>query len=590
MLWALSDESPYRRVVCPKGTQVGFTELGLIKIGHGCEAGQSALVIQMNEATAKKVVKTKFRPMLRTAKPLKGMFPGRSADTGLHFSSPQADVMFAGSNSPSNFASVTVPFVLGDEVDRWSDELLKEGDPVALLENRIAEYGFLGKMFLPSSPTIEEGPVWREWLRSDQRVFECPCPGCGHRQPWLWENMEWAGRGTPEHQPETVKLKCVACAKAFDERAWKAIWGQGVWRATNPAPLRKDTVGFHLSTLYARFGQRTWAQLVQAFETAVASSREAELRVFYNTILGLPWKVSEEALAADDLKARLEDGQPSGVCPEGALLLTAGVDYQGSWIEVWVWAWGRRMERWPVARIKILRLTGGTPESGGGKLRASADLARDLNELALERDWPHAKGGALRVEMAIHDAGDRPALVFDVLEHLSSAKNLASKGLAGWGERQPCRPPKIIDVRQDGKVVARGRRHIPIHTAYCKSEFYEDLRRGIDDADRERFVHLPDWLRDEDGALEGLVAEELRRSTRGKPVWHKIFARNEPLDCAILARIGHWQMKAHRWAEAEWARREAVVASEPRPPSEPNDEPQPRSGGGWINTGGKRWI
>lgn len=572
ILDALSDDSPVKRVVSPKGTQLGFTELALIRVGAGADAGQSSLIIMPSETLAKRAVKTKFRPMIRSTPSLAAMFPGRSADTGLHFSSPGADIVFAGSGSASSFAMMSVPLAVGDEIDRWEGDLNDEGDPLDLLENRIAEFSLLGKMFIPSSPTVEDGAVWRAWLESDQRVFMCPCPRCGVPQQWLWENMEWEGRESGSYRPETVKLRCIDpdCGEPSTEAEWKAIWGAGRWEPTVSDPVRTDTAGFHLSTLYARFGQRTWAQLVQMYEAAFRSGKESRMRVFWNTILGLPWKVTEDAVGAEELRPRLEEDLLEGVCPEDCLLVTAGVDYQKTWVEAWAWGWTRQMRRWPLAKVVVPRRT------KDGQLRSAEAIAADLNREVLLKAWPHARGGSLRVEKAIHDSGDHPSLVFDVLEHLDARVNLASKGLPGWGETAPARRPKVVDVKRDGKVVAHGRMLIAVHTAMAKSELYEDLRRKREDADGERFVHLPGWMGGE-GLLEGLVAEEVRLNSRKKPYWHKIFERNEPLDCAVLARVGHWQLKAHRWAEKEWKAREVMVTA---PGDRTETPPPPPSGGG----------
>ncbi|WP_295170102.1 terminase gpA endonuclease subunit [uncultured Brevundimonas sp.] len=349
-----------------------------------------------------------------------------------------------------------MPLVVGDEIDRWEGDLQDEGDPLDLLENRIAEYGFLGKMFIPSSPTIEEGAIWRAWLESDQRVFMCPCPKCGVSQQWL----------------------------------------------------------------------------------------------------------------------RLEDGPAEGELPEDCLLLTAGVDYQKTWVEVWVWGWTRQMRRWPIARVQVPR------RNKDGTLRSAVAIADDLKSEALDKVWSHALGGGLRVEMAIHDSGDHPSLVFDVLEHLAEKRNFASKGVQGWNENAPARRPKIVDVKQDGKVVATGRQLMLVHTASAKAELYEDLRRKREDADGERFVHMPPWM-GEPGHLEGLVAEEVRLNSRKKPYWHKVFERNEPLDCAVLARVAHWQLKAHRWAEAEWKAREIMVIA-------PGDRAAPSAPVQHAGPGGRR--
>lgn len=578
ILFALSDDSPLRRVVSPKGTQLGFTELGLITVGAKAESGMSSLIVMPSETLAKRVVKTKFRPMIQSTASLRAMFPGRSADTGLHFSSPAADIVFAGSGSASSVATLSVPFMMMDEVDRSEEELKDEGDLVALGENRIAEYSLLGKMFIPSSPTVEDAPIWKAWLESDQRVYKCPCPVCGVKQQWLWDNMDWAGRDTPDADATTVLLYCTAegCGVGSPEAAWKGAWQEGDWIATVDKPVRKDTAGFHLSTLYARLGQRTWPQLVEMYEAATRSGKESRLRVFWNTILGLPWKVAEDAIGADELRARLEPDIFEGVCPEDCLLLTAGVDYQKMWIEVWIWGWTRNMRRWPIAKVVIERLT------KDKVLRSSEAIAEDLKREALEKAWPHARGGSLKVEKALHDSADHPALVFDVLEHLSSQKNIASMGVAGWDKNEPSGRPKVRDVKQDGKVVLHGRMVVNVNTASAKSELYEDLKRKREDADGERFVHLPEWMT-ETGLLEGLVAEEVRLNSRKKRYWHKVFERNEPLDCAVMARVAHFLLKAHRWLEREWKAREVMVTA---PGERVDTSPPPPSGG----AGGGRRI
>ena len=581
ILWALSEECPQQRVFVPKGTQLGLTEIGLIWTGQGILEGKSTLIIEPSESVAKKVVKTKFRPMLMSASVLAGFFVGRAADTTLHFSCPTVDVIFAGSNSPSNFATVTVPRVMADEFDRWQLETDDEGDSLEIVENRYADYGFLGKLFVPCSPTLEGVGVWREYEQTDQRRFCCPCPACGEKQAWEWEGLKW----TPG-EPKSVRLACTECGVLSTEAEWKAAWGAGEWRASVANPARTDSLGFHLSSLYGRLGGRTWAELVQRFEAATRSGLQSKLQVFFNTILGLPWKVTEDAVAATELRQRLEE-QDRGVVPAGGLILTAGVDYQKNRIEAFIWAWARGRERWLVDRVQIERLT------REGKQRPSADLAADLKALALEKDWPHEAGGVRRVEFAMHDSGDQPADVFDVLDHLSPSRNCATKGREGWGEQMLYKPPKIVDVRRDGKVVAHGRRLMIIHTAPAKQAWYDDLRRAAAaEGPSERFVHLPLWVEEDEGLLEQHVAEEVRKTPRGRLAWVKIHDRNEGLDCAILADAARWQLKTHRFSEADWRRREALVTYEPEAVAEPKaPTPKPRPAQqGWLNPPERRWI
>lgn len=567
ILWALSEESPYRRIVVPKGTQLGLTEIGLIWTGQGILAGESTLIIEPTEALARKIVRTKFRPMLMTTTILAGYFAGRAADTSLHFSAPSVDVMFAGSNSPANFAGVTVRRFFCDEVDRCAAELPDEGDLIDIGENRIAEYGFLGKAFYPCSPTVDGASlVWREWLASDRRHYECPCPRCGVLMDWTWEDLEWI-----EGRPDTVMMKCRDCGEKSAEFEWKAIWGKGSWRATNLNPARADTIGFHLSTLYARLGQRTWAQLVQEFEIVKASGLSGRLQSFWNTKLGLPWKVTEDAVPVEHLRARLEEGRDKGVLPPGVLTVTAGVDYQksgGNRAEIQVWGWGRKRESWLIDKIVVTRL------NADGTKRPSAEIAAEMKARAFEVDWPHECGGALRIERHVHDTGDDPADVFEILNHFKASEACGSKGREGWGERLNFLQPKTIDVYRDGKKVQHGRQLFPINTAPAKQVWYDDLRRApnTEGGISENYVHLPAWIDEEQGYLDQFVAEEIRKNSRNKLYWHKL-GPNEGMDCRIMADGARHLLRTHRWTESEWSRREALVRRE-----RPKDPPPSATG------------
>jgi phage terminase large subunit GpA-like protein len=239
------------------------------------------------------------------------------------------------------------------------------------------------------------------------------------------------------------------------------------------------------------------------------------------------------------------------------LLLTCGVDYQKNRLEAFVWGWGPLRERWLVDKVEIQRVT---PD---GKKRPAADIREELKAAVLDKVWPHALGGGLTVEMTVHDSSDAPADVFDIIDGLPSKKNVATKNDDGWGRVNRFEPPKVVDVKRDGKVVKSGRKLMRIHSAEAKRDWYDDLNRPLAEAGpSERYVHLPLWIDEESGLLEQFVAEEIRKSTRGKPYWHKTSERNEGLDCAVLSIAAHWLLKAHKWNAAEWARRAARVATE----------------------------
>lgn len=586
VFWALSDESPFREIFVPKGTQLGFTEIGLIWIGEGATKGKSALVIEPTEATAKKVVKTKWREFIQNCEPLQSLFTGRAADTTLHFSAPSVDVIFAGSNSPANFASLTMARALADEFDRWAEELLKEGDPLTLLRNRLAVAGFLGKLMVPSSPTLVDRGIWPQWLLTDQQVFQTPCPKCGHMQQWLWENISWT-----KGKPASVVLVCTKCSRGHTEYAWKSHWGDGDWLATAIA-ARPDITGFHLSSLYAMLGTRSWESIASEYEGYKALGQATNFQSFDNTVLGLPTKVEGETVPVDELRERLEKDLERGVIPRGGLVLICAIDYQANRLEAFIWAFGRQLERWLVDKVVIPRMKPGP--DGKDVRRTAKELRDDILKQIQDIDWPHELGGSLRVDMTIHDVADGPADVYDVIDLLPTATNIGSLGLEGRGKTELFNPAKPQDIRRDGVIVKHGRMRMSVHTYPAKSQWYADLRRPrADTGPSERFVHIPGWVDEEEGLLKQFVAEELRKSSRGKLSWFKT-GRNEGLDCAIMADGGRWLLKTHKWPEEDWARREARVTSAPQPPpaaAAPTEDNETPAGptGGWVNAP-KNWF
>jgi phage terminase large subunit GpA-like protein len=84
-----------------------------------------------------------------------------------------------------------------------------------------------------------------------------------------------------------------------------------------------------------------------------------------NETLGLPWSDTGEAPEWKRLFDRRDLSYTLGSVPDGAILLTAGVDVQPDRIEVQIIGWGRRRRGWLVdylvsAEIRRVRKSGGS--------------------------------------------------------------------------------------------------------------------------------------------------------------------------------------------------------------------------------------
>ena len=67
------------------------------------------------------------------------------------------------------------------------------------------------------------------------------------------------------------------------------------------------------------------------------------LRVWVNTYLGETWEETGEGVADEGIADRREEYEG---CPEGVVLITAGVDVQDDRIECEIVGWGRDEESW----------------------------------------------------------------------------------------------------------------------------------------------------------------------------------------------------------------------------------------------------
>lgn len=122
----------------------------------------------------------------RVQKPI-GLSPGYKAlNKGAISDSHQmlqfgpAFIKFVGSNVPSDFVSFSAGQYVIDEVDQCDSE-----ENIDLGYSRMKGSIFRFERFV-SNPTTKAGRIWREYQKSDQRVWKCPCTSCGKFSELDW--------------------------------------------------------------------------------------------------------------------------------------------------------------------------------------------------------------------------------------------------------------------------------------------------------------------------------------------------------------------------------------------------------------------
>jgi len=451
--------------------------------------------------------KDRFAPMIRDTPSLRGkVTDAKAKDSGntiLHKTFPGGHITIAGANSPASLASRPVKVVLFDEVDRFPPSAGTEGDPVKLGTKR-AQTFWNRKIFHTSTPTVKGvSRIESLWEESDQRRFYVPCPICQHQQTLKWASMKWDK--TPDGNGVTnIRYECESCQAELHEEDKNQMISQGVWISEHPERVHHR--GFHLNELYSPWS--SWEHIVESFYEA--KKRPETLKVWINTTLGESWEDDESYSIPDDvLASRVETYE--GV-PEGAYLLTAGIDVQDDRIEAIVVGWGEKEESWVID----YQVFYGSPS----KIDVWA-----LVDGFLQQRWKHALGPTLRIVSACIDSGGHfTQNVYGYAKPRMGRRIYPIKGYAGTGRPIVGRPTIANKLRV--KV-------FPIGFATAKELLFARLKT---DEPGPGYIHFNENCDTE--FFKQLTAErQVTKFTKGFPhkVWMKTRARNDVLDAMVYA-------------------------------------------------------
>tara|TARA_E500000331_G_scaffold358220_1_gene423471 strand:+ start:1316 stop:3229 length:1914 start_codon:yes stop_codon:yes gene_type:complete len=548
-----------QRIVLMCGAQLGKSELIANHLGWQIDiSGGPCMIIQPTVELAKRFSKQRITPLLEETPRLREKVPAaRSRDSSRTMFSveyPNGLFILCGANSGSNLRSMPCRFVLADELDAYplavgAGSGDSEGDPLSLAEKRTSTFGSKRKIVMTSTPTVKDfSRIEKEFLLSDQRRYYLPCPKCGAMQYLKWSQMRWDG-----DDPKTARYECEACGETFTDSHKTKMLRAGEWRAT--APGDGKTAGFQLSTLYAPAGWITWEDLVDEF----IKSREDQtlLRVFVNTRLGETYADDYASkVNAEGLLKRCEPYTP-GKLPNGALVVTMGVDVQGGGgttgdrLVVSTWAWGKQNpadkgpeEGWLIDHQELM----GDPQR--------PEVWRQLDAL-ITKEWEHQNGTSQRADVvAIDSGGWATHETYQFARERAGLGVIAVKGSSQKG-KPPIGKPSRVDIAFKNKRLKRaGLVHI-VGTDTLKDTIFGRLKNNEEGPGTLHFHGQTG-----EKYFEELTAEKQAiRFVRGFVVREyvkKPGARNEALDCLVYSRAGlelmlskydkktFWEQMAHR--------------------------------------------
>jgi len=516
----LSKHSPVEITVLRKGSQVGGTEVGNNFLGYCIDHNPGPfLYVMPTDTMAKRTSKQRIAPMIAESPALVGKVrDSRSRDSGNTMLAKEFNggiLLITGANSATGLRSMPARDLYADEVDAWPMDVDGEGDPLELALARTRTYRRNRKVLLTSTPTVRGQSRIDNWHElGDCRVYVVACPSCGVYQPITWDRITWDKDDDGNHLPETAHLVCSDCEHRIEEHQKTELLAAGYWQPTVDKPVDPRVRSYSLSALYSPLGWYGWADAVRDFLKAKRQGREA-LKAWTNTVLGESWEEDAEEVDPSILIQRREKYEAP--VPDGAVLLTAGVDIQADRIELEVVAWSPDAESWGVD----YRILWGDTNQG--------EVWEEL-DAALSETWQHENGATLGIYAACIDAGFLTSQVYEFCRTRQGRRIFAVMGKDGPGR------PMVSAPQQ--KRTGQRRRPVRLFTLgvdAIKALVYSRFKLT---EPGPGYCHFPLGCGYNEETFHQLTAEKVTtRYRRGVAflAWVKKRARNEALDCRTYA-------------------------------------------------------
>ncbi|BDC37747.1 phage terminase large subunit family protein [Paraburkholderia terrae] len=569
MLDAVTDPS-VEKISVMKSARVGYTKLMDHAVGYFIHQDPSPiLVVQPRVEDAESYSKTEIAPMLRDTPVLAaiaGDQKAKNSDQTILAKTFKngSSLTLVGANSPAGFRRITSRVVMFDEVDAYPvDGAGNEGDQIALGTKR-SETFWNRKIVLGSTPTVKGySRIEKSFAESDQRYFFVKCPHCGEHQVLEWggpdtpHGMKWDKDENGNGMPETVYYVCRHNGCIIQEVDKPDMVAGGEWRATKPF---NGHAGFHIWAGYSLFPNACWSNLVG--EWLRVKDDPLARQTFINLVLGEPYEDrGDRALSEARLAARTEVW--SAEVPDGAGVVTAGLDVQDDRVEAETIAWGRNEESWSIDHAVFE----GDPESA--ELWARVDAY-------LKRVWRRADGRGFEVMAACIDSGGHHTQkVYEFAKARLGRRIWAIKGeSARGGARSPVWPTKRPSSRTKATF-----RPVIIGVNAAKDVIRDRLRREPEEDDGvvsypAGYMHFPSD-RDINYFAQLIAERSVTKIANGQKfrVWELPPGRaNEALDIrvygyAALCGLMHMGLKLNRRVEQVQVDPDQLIEPSPAEPT-----------------------
>lgn len=558
----------FRRVVIVMGSQMGKTEGLLNLIGWRLDDDPCpVLYISPTQRQAESISRDRLMKLLQGTPSLWGALHKGQANKLSEKWINGVRLGFGWAGSATELSSHPAGLVLVDERDRMAGDVEGEGDPVSLAEARTATFPD-GKVVVCSTPTLEGGsPIWALFLEGTQFSWAWPCPECGEYFAPKLELLKWPEGCTPHRALKEARLACPECGAELEDRHRPEMNRRGRFLApgerVNAAGEiegeipESDTASFWVSGLCSPW--RTWGQRAKAFIEATRSKTPGRVQAVVNTALGELYRLEGDAPDWQRV-AELRAGYESGTVPDGARVLTAGVDVQKDRLVYCVRGWGVNSESWLIEHGELWGETEHTHVWG-----QLGDLLRR-----------HYKGHAIKrmfIDSGFNPSGGRGS----DNQIYNFCRQHRGRAFPTKGHDRQDKPLKaaMIDVSQRGRIVKHGLQLWHLDSDYFKSWVHARVEWP---AGESGAWHLA--VDTDDDYCRQLVAESRLVTATGRVKWIRTREDNHFLDSESLNVAAAHSLAIHTLRREEAGEGEAKPAK-PTLPRGVNTRP----GGSWVNQG-----
>lgn len=325
----LRDES--QNIVCPKGAQMGFTIIFVMKALHALtKRGWSVLYLLPLKAGSVQFVQGRIDPIIDSNKALSVYFK-RVDNRNQKATIDGARFYIRGTNIQSELREVPADVLVLDERDVANEDYLS--DAYARLDGSDVQ-----RIFELSTPTVDGHGVYGSggWKSSDQHEWWVKCPSCSSRQILTWEENVLPFIGDTAEESKDA-CRCTQCGRSFSDDDRASMNSDGVWVPTNPGAYLR---GYRISQLNSptkTLAHPTNGILTRYFD---GQTDAGVLKAFYTLCLGQPYAAPGDKFTVELLDS-CRQNYGEGVMAPGQLCI--GIDQGMDVLHVTVWSHeGRR--------------------------------------------------------------------------------------------------------------------------------------------------------------------------------------------------------------------------------------------------------